>query len=208
MRTPLFLIGSCLLSLTASLQGQEVGPSGFKIISIDAQGSGCRTGTFTTNVAADNMSFSLNFLENLAEAGPGFKLTDGRKNCQITVKLSVPDGWRFAVAGFDYRGYIKLDEGIEAQHTTKYYIQGDLKETSVSNSKIGPVDNPFFYQQQVNVTDKVWSLCEKERDMNINIAMRVWNADREKFPNAYGVMGTDSTEGSFQKWKLSWARCP
>ena len=44
--------------------------------------------------------------------------------------------------------------------------------------------------------------------MNINMTMRVWNADRDKFPNAYGVIGTDSAEGSFQKWKLSWSRCP
>ncbi len=208
MRTPLFLLGSCLLSLTAPLQGQEVGPPEFKINSIAVKGSGCRANSFISNVAEDHLSFSLTFFENIAEAGPGFELKDGLKNCQITLNLSIPDGWRFAVAGFDYRGYIKLDEGIEALHTTKYYIQGDGAETSVTNSKKGPEDNAFHYQQQVKVADRVWSLCEKERAMNINMTMRVWNADREKFPNASGLIGTDSAEGSFQKWKLSWARCP
>jgi hypothetical protein len=154
------------------------------------------------------MSFSLTFFENLAETRPGLKPNEGRKNCQITVNLSIPEGWRFAVAGFDYRGYIKLDEGIEALHSTKYYVQGDERETVVSNSKKGPEDNAFFYQQQVKIADKVWSFCGKERAMNINMAMRVWNTNSDKFPNASGVIGTDSTEGSFQKWKLSWSRCP
>lgn len=208
MRTPLFLMGSCLLSLTAPLQGQEVGPAGFNISSITVGGSGCRENSFTTNVAPDRMSFALTFYENIAESGPGIDLKNGIKNCQITLNLSVPVGWRFAVAGFDYRGYIKLDEGVEALHNTKYYIQGAGPGTTVTNTKKGPEDNPFFYQQQVKIDDRVWSPCDKERAMNINMTMRVWNADRERFPNAYGVIGTDSAEGSFQKWKLSWSRCP
>ncbi|HYX39017.1 MAG TPA: DUF4360 domain-containing protein [Oligoflexus sp.] len=209
MRMPLIAIGSCLLSLTAPMQGEELVPSYVGITMVSVNGSGCPKDSVQTNIAKDRLSFSLNFWDYLAEVKPGSTPSSQRKFCQISVDLDVPTGWRFAVAGFDYRGYIKLDEGIEAAHNTEYYIQGTgMQGNSVTNSKKGPQDNAFFYQQQVKIADQVWSSCEKQRTMQIKLKMQVTNTDPNRFPNAEGTIGTDSVEGSFQKWKLSWSRCP
>ncbi|MDQ3234137.1 MAG: DUF4360 domain-containing protein [Pseudobdellovibrionaceae bacterium] len=209
MQMRFIAIGSCLLSLTAPMQGEELVPGYVGIIKVKVNGTGCPQDSVETNVAQDRLSFSLNFRDYVAEVGPGSSPSLQRKFCQIFIDLDVPTGWRFSVAGFDYRGYIKLDEGIEALHNTEYYIQGTgMQGTPVTNSKKGPQDNAFFYQQQVKIADQVWSSCAKERTMNIKLKMQVTNTDPNRFPNAQGTIGTDSVEGSFQKWKLSWSRCP
>ncbi|WP_141731587.1 DUF4360 domain-containing protein [Oligoflexus tunisiensis] len=210
MRMPYFLIGSCLLSLTAPTEGQEMVPDYFEITDVIFNGDGCPPGSVDKNVAADRLSFSLIFRNYIAEAAPHLSPSDGRRACQVTVNLRVPPGWRFAVAGFDYAGYMNLDEGIHAEHKTSYYYQATDKQGEFTNTKKGPQQNPFHFQQDVKLHDKLWSSCETKRALNIKTAIRVWNNDRTRYPNAAGVMGADSLIGDFhdQKWKLSWARCP
>jgi hypothetical protein len=184
-------------------------PDYFEITDIQLNGDGCPAGSVDKNVAEDRLSFSLMFRNYIAEAGPDFNPSDGRRSCQVTVNLKVPTGWRFAVAGFDYAGYMKLDAGIAAEHKTSYYFQANDKQGEFTNTKNGPDQNPFRFQQQVKLHDKIWSPCDTKRALNIKTTIRVWNTDRGKFPNAAGVMGTDSFIGEFhdQKWKLSWGRC-
>jgi len=210
MRMPIFLIGSCLLSMTTPTQGQAEVPAYFEITDVILNGDGCPPGSVEKNVATDKLSFSLNFREYLAETGPTFGPSEGRRACQVTISMNVPPGWRFAVAGFDYNGYMNLDEGISAEHKTSYYFQANDKQGEFTNTKYGPEDNAFYFKQQVKLQDKIWSPCDTKRALNIKTALRVWNADRTKFPNAAGVMGTDSITGTFhdQKWKVSWGRCP
>lgn len=210
MRTPLFLIGSCLLSLTAPVQGQELVPDYFKITDLVLNGDGCPEGSVDKNVAADKLSFSLIFRNYIAETGPDATPSNSRRACQVTVNLEVPPGFRFAVAGFDYAGFMSLDEGVAAEHKTIYYFQANDPQGEFTNTKNGPEENPFRFQQQVKLKDKIWSPCDTKRSLNIKTAIRVWNTDRTKFPNAKGVMGADSMIGEFhdQKWKLSWGRCP
>src|SRR5687768_15029044 len=121
MRMRSIAIGSCLLSLTAPGQGTEQVPDDFEITEVLFNGDGCPPGTVTKNVAPDRLSFSLSFSGYIAETGPNFEPSEGRRACQVTVNLKVPPGWKFAVAGFDYTGYMNLQEGIHAEHKTIYY---------------------------------------------------------------------------------------
>lgn len=210
MRTLSLVMGSCLLSMTGPGQAQETVPDYFEITDLAVNGDGCPTGTVDRNVAEDKQSFSLNFRDYIAEAGPSMTPSDGRKSCQLTITLRVPQGWRFAVAAFDYRGYMYLDTGISAEQKTTYYFQAADKQGEFTNTKTGPEDKAFYFNQQVKVSDKIWSPCDTKRAINIKTAIRVWNNDRTKYPNAQGVMGTDSIVGSFhdQKWQISWGKCP
>jgi hypothetical protein len=210
MRTPFLIAGLCLPALTGPLLAQDLVPDYFEITDVMVNGGGCAPGSVEKNVSADKLSFSLSFRDYIAEAGPNLNLGEGRKSCQLTITLRVPAGWRFAVAAFDYRGYMALDTGISAEHKTSYYFQANDKQGEFTNTKIGPEQNDFHFAQQVKLNDKIWSPCETKRALNIKSAIRVWNIDRTKFPNAAGVMGTDSILGEFhdQHWKLSWGRCP
>ena len=211
MRMPLFILGGPLLWLVmpAPAQAQSV-PDYFEITDITVNGAGCIPGSVSKNVAADKLSFTLGFQNYVAEVGPYLNPSDARKSCQMNISLKIPAGWRFAIASFDYRGYMNLDAGISAEHKTSYYFQAFEKTGEFSSTKVGPEQKDFRFQQQVDLNEVHWSACDNKRSLNIKTAIRLWNSDRTKYPNASGVMGTDAIDGQFQdqNWKLAWGRCP
>ena len=105
MTKSLAAMGSLLLSgsLFATAPSGEI-----TINDINYNGSGCPIGTVAQNVSDDNKAFTVIFSDYIAEAGDGISLRDGRKNCQLTLSLSVPQGWQYSIASFDYRGFAFL----------------------------------------------------------------------------------------------------
>ena len=106
-------------------------PGEVYIQDITYNGSGCPIGTVAENVSDDNQAFTLTFSDYIAEAGPGVSIRDGRRNCQVTLDLHVPQGWQFSLASFDYRGYVFLDEGMQAVHST-FITSKEVASTAVS----------------------------------------------------------------------------
>src|ERR1043165_583151 len=103
-----------------SIVGQPVHTAGWpstpppdKII-IDVatvNGSGCRPGTAAVAVSEDNEAFTVTYSEFMAQVGVGAQPTDFRKNCQISLKVHVPQGFTYAIAQADYRGFAHLESG-------------------------------------------------------------------------------------------------
>ena len=94
---------------------------------ITANGSGCPLGTVAQNISEDKQAFTLTFSEFVAETGPDTLSSQARKNCVVTLTLKVPVGWQYSVGSFNYRGFMGLDEGIKATHSTTYFFQGQPK---------------------------------------------------------------------------------
>ncbi len=211
MHVPYWIVGVPLLWQASAAAGQATQvPDSFEITDVTANGAGCAPGTVSKNIAEDKLSLTLSFRDYLAEISPSTIPSDARKACQLTISLKVSPGWRFAVASFDYRGFMNLDQGIAAEHKTTYYFQAQDKAGEFSSSKVGPEQNSFLFQQKVALTESIWSPCDAQRSLNIKTAIRVWNVDRIKYPYAAGVMGNDSIDAQFhdQQWKLLWKRCP
>ncbi|MEU0276668.1 DUF4360 domain-containing protein, partial [Streptomyces sp. NPDC006307] len=77
-------------------------------------GSGCPLGTAAVAVAPDNTAFTVTYSDYLAQVGVGAEPTDFRKNCQLNLVVHVPQGFTYAVASADYRGYASLAAGASA----------------------------------------------------------------------------------------------
>ena len=106
-----------LLAGLSSTASASVPSGDVYIKKISYNGSGCPRNSVNKNVSSDKKAFTLTFSEYIAEAGPGLSLRDGRKNCQVTVDLKVPQGWQFSIGTFDYRGFVYLENsGIRATH--------------------------------------------------------------------------------------------
>ncbi|HYX37496.1 MAG TPA: DUF4360 domain-containing protein [Oligoflexus sp.] len=183
------------------------------IKSIQVNGTGCPLGTVAQNISEDNQAFTLTFSEFVAETGPGLSPTSSRKNCVVTATLKVPVGWQYSIGSFFYRGYMGLDEGIRATHSTSYFFEGQGKTGTFASVKEGPLAQDFVFTDKIGLSSAImpdtWSECTKERALNINTSIRVSNVNANSYPNAQGLITNDSIDGEIkQVFGLTWRRCP
>src|SRR4051812_12485281 len=89
------------VALLASLAATGVpasasGPSDDMVIDVAAaNGSGCPLGSADVTVSPDSKAFTVTYSQFTAQAGPGTKPTDFRKNCQLALNVHVPQGDTF-----------------------------------------------------------------------------------------------------------------
>ncbi|KAG8834900.1 hypothetical protein FRC17_006447 [Serendipita sp. 399] len=114
-------------------------PSGFNITSIGVNGSGCPKGTTYYVLSEDRTAVTVTFSNYYASAGPGIKVTENRKNCEVSLGVRVPKGFFFGIATVDYRGFYQLDAKVTATQRAVYHFQGQLKEAVARSTLTGPI---------------------------------------------------------------------
>lgn len=200
------LASSVLVGSAASARGiMDNPPSDHIVIDLVAMaGSGCRPGTADVAVSPDNKAFTAIYSEYLAQAGPGIPAAEGRKNCQLNVLVHVPQGFTFAIAKVDYRGYGSLATGSTAVQRANYYFQGMTQSTFVNHPLAAPLDDNWIASDEVPVAAMVWHPCGELRNLNINTELRV-----TKGPSSNTSFVTmDSTDGSIQTtYHFAWRTC-
>jgi len=98
-------------------------------------GNGCMTGSVGSVIAADNSFMTIIFSQFFAEVGP-YVRNRHRAYCRLNVTLNSP-GWTLDIDSMDFRGYYKLDPGVNATIKTKYKFgeqQGKVC-ASINNEK-------------------------------------------------------------------------
>lgn len=198
------------LLLASNSFAQVLAPADPVIIKkITTNGTGCPLGTVASNISEDKQAFTLTFSEFVAEAGPGLAPSAGRKNCILTATLGVPVGWQYSIGSFYYRGFMALDQGIRATHSTSYFFAGVGRTGTFSSTKDGAYSSDYVYSDKVGLESVNWSDCNAERDLNINTSIRVSNTNSTKYPTAQGLITNDSIDGEIkQVFGLSWRKCP
>src|SRR2546427_79784 len=91
---------------------------------VTVNGTGCKPGTAAVAVSEDNTAFTVTYSEFIAQVGVGAGPLDWRKNCQLSLKVHVPQGFTYAIAQADYRGFAHLERGATALERANYYFQG------------------------------------------------------------------------------------
>jgi hypothetical protein len=179
------------------------------IENVSFKGTGCADeSTASVNISEDKQAFTVTFSEFLAEAGVGIPASASRKNCALTLDLDIPAGWQFSIADFNFRGFMTLDQGISAEHSATYFLQGDPKQLKFASTNKGPFSEDYVYTDTIGIGSQVWSACGIKRALSINTAIRVWNTNKIKFPTAAGLITNDSIDGEItQVWGLTWRKC-
>ncbi|MGX1758227.1 DUF4360 domain-containing protein [Streptomyces lydicus] len=183
-------------------------PSGKITITVaTVNGSGCRPGSAAVAIAPDNTAFTVTYSEYLAQAGAGSKPTDSRKNCQIALNVHVPQGFTYAVARADYRGYASLARGARGLEQAGYYFQGQQQTARKSHTFTGPYDSNWQTSDETDIDALVYAPCGEERYFNINTEMRVDAKSAD--PKATSYMAMDSTDGNINTvYHFAWKECP
>ena len=210
----LLLSGAIAALLTTALpaQGQSSGfedPPPDKIV-IDVatvNGSGCPAGTAAVAVSEDNTAFTVTYSEYLAQAGGNSDPTAFRKNCQLNLIVHVPQGFTYAIASADYRGFAALQPGATGTQRASYYFQGSPNTAAKTHPFNGPYDDNWQATDTTDWAQLVWAPCGVQRNFNINTEIRVGAGTQQ--PGKVSFMTMDSTDGDISTvYHMAWKECP
>ncbi|MFJ3876056.1 DUF4360 domain-containing protein [Streptomyces sp. NPDC090077] len=175
---------------------------------VQVNGSGCRPGTANVAVSPDNTAFTVTYSEYLAQVGKDAKATDSRKNCQLGLSVNVPQGYTYAIAKADYRGFASIAPGASATRNASYYFQGMSQTAYRSHTLNGPAEGNWQVSDAVPVEALVFHPCGAKRNLNINTELRA-QAGTSDTANTTSYVAMDSTDGSFNTvYHFSWKTCP
>jgi hypothetical protein len=192
-------------SFAASAQEAAAGPNPADVYveSISYGGTGCPQGTVAQSFSNDRTAFTLIFDSYIASTGPGLPITESRKACQLNVNLHVPQGWSFAIASVDYRGFVQLPAGATASQEATYYFSGQTVQSARTTNFVGPIARDYLVQDQVPLLSLVWSQCNAVRPLNIKSAVAIVAGSSQS-----AQITTDSIDGKVKTlFKLAWIRC-
>ncbi|EXU68651.1 MULTISPECIES: DUF4360 domain-containing protein [Streptomyces] len=185
-----------------------VPPDKIVITVATVNGSGCPAGTAAIAVSPDNTAFTVTYSDYLAQVGKGSKPTDFRKNCQLSLVTHVPQGFSYAIASVDYRGFAHLEKGASASQKASYYFQGQSQTSSNTHNYTGAYDDNWQATDVSDIATVVWSPCGELRNFNINTELRV-NAGTSNTQETTSFIAMDSTDGDVSTtYHFAWKECP
>lgn len=208
---PLLALSSLAAFSQLGMSQEAPNPSQVYIKTIGAMGTGCKQGTFATNLSDDRKAFTVNFSDFIAYMAPGASIAEARKNCSITLTLNVPAGWQYSVGSFNYRGYMDVAPKVLAEHSTSYFFQGTGQTGSFVAREQGPITKDFVYTDRIGLTSvyipDTWSPCNVERALTINPSIRL-TKQAGYDQNSESIITNDSADGEItQVFGLSWRKC-
>ncbi|MCX3062233.1 DUF4360 domain-containing protein [Streptomyces beihaiensis] len=170
-------------------------------------GSGCPKGTAAVAVSTDNTAFTVTYSQYLAQVGGVSDPTAFRKNCELSLVVNVPQGFTYAIASADYRGFASLQPGASGTEKASYYFQGSADTAAKSHEFDGAYSDNWEATDTTDVAQLVWAPCGVERNFNVNTELRVDAGTSD--PARTSFMTMDSTDGSINTtYHLAWKECP
>lgn len=197
IRSSLVVIGALLLSVAAQAQGLRLGEPGYG-------GTGCPAGSASVTLSPDEKALSLLFDSYVAEAGNTTGRTVDRKSCNITIPVSVPQGFSVAVFRVDYRGYNFLPgNGARSRFDVEYFWAGS-RGPRMSRTFMGPMNDNYTLTDNLVAQTLVWTPCGASVNLRINSSMMAQSNSRMDQTIAT-VDSADVSSGLV--YHLQWRRC-
>jgi hypothetical protein len=170
-------------------------------------GSGCPMGTAAVAVSPDNTAFTVTYSDYLAQVGVGAAPIDFRKNCQLNLIVHVPQGFTYAIAQADYRGFASLAAGATAVERANYYFQGSAHTAFVQHRFSGALRDDWHTTDITDIAALVFAPCGELRNFNINTELRV-NAGTSNPHTTTSFITMDSTDGAVDTiYHFAWEQC-
>jgi hypothetical protein len=202
------LMAASIIVPPGGAPGTTPPPDHITIDVVTVNGSGCPAGTAAVAVAPDNKAFTVTYSDFLAQVGVGARPTDFRKNCQLNLRVNVPQGFTYGIASADYRGFAHLEQGATGMERANYYFQGMSQTEYRSHSYAGPFSDDWQATDTTELAAIVYHPCGELRNFNINTELRV-NAGKSDPKTTTSFMSMDSTDGSIDTtYHFSWKECP
>jgi hypothetical protein len=129
-------------------------------------GSGCPSGIPGIGVSYNNgIQVTYGEMESVRAGGAG-SATPVQENCQLNLRVDVPDGMTYAVSSASTSARVGLTKGAEARLEQAIYIQGVSDTNYVKKELAGPVNG--MVNLAGSIAAKSFAPCGSERNLNIN----------------------------------------
>lgn len=173
---------------------------------VTVNGSGCPAGTARVTTAADNTSFRVIYNEYVAQTGSAADPTDFRKNCQLNLAIHIPQGFTYAIARADYRGFAFLRAGATGLMRAAYYFQGSSDTLYLDHPLSGPFTDTWHATDSTAIAELVFRPCGRDVNLNINTELRV--RAPASSPKSTNVMAMNTTRGDIDTlYHFHWKKC-
>ncbi|SDZ00628.1 protein of unknown function [Amycolatopsis xylanica] len=168
--------------------GTDEVPASVEVASVN--GSGCPAGTADTSASGN--TFSVSYRAFFAQAGGGANPADSRRNCQLSLRVSLPPGYTYGLAATSYTGFAHVEEGASALHRVSFYFQGTSPTVAVDHPFTGPLTGEW--RSDYRPAEIVYSPCGDDRNLNINAELRVRTTD----PSKRSFLVADASRGALR----------
>lgn len=145
-RIALFACTVATLTFGASSDAHAQNPSQPYIQSITYGGSGCPQGTVGASFSNDRRSYTLIFDAFVASGGPNVPATEGRKTCQLSLNIHVPQGNSSTCMTTTHRGYMQKPGGADMSQQVLYSLDGPQR----SHLMLTPREEPMVQDYITN----------------------------------------------------------
>jgi hypothetical protein len=197
-----------MMLLFASSAYADAPPTDHIVIDvITVNGSGCPAGTAAIAVSPDNTAFTVTYSNYLAQVGVGAAPTDFRKNCQLNLLVHVPQGFTYAIAAANYRGFASLAAGTTASERAGYFFQGQAPTATIIHNFTTPMLDDWQTTDTTDLAALVFAPCGMQRNLNINTELRV-AAGTSDPTKTTSFVSMDSTDGAITTtYHFAWMQC-
>lgn len=185
-----------LISAHANAQGLRLGIPAYG-------GSGCPAGTASVNLSPDETELSILFDSYIVEAGGNTGKRLDRKSCNVSIPVTVPQGYSVAIFQVDYRGFNLVPRGGMSRFDAEYFWAGSR---GIRQSRIfsGPVQDNYTLTDMLAATTLVWTPCGAEVNLRANTSM---TTQTNSF-NQQAMSTVDSADiSSGLVYHVQWRQC-
>ncbi|NRA65992.1 MAG: DUF4360 domain-containing protein [Pseudobacteriovorax sp.] len=198
MKQSLLILGS--LVVESMVYGQTA-----IIERVRTLGRACSVDTTATNVSPDGQAITLTFSEFAADISDGQSYV--RTFCRVNMDLLVPENVAFTIASVDYRGFVSLDDDVEANHWLSFGFGGSMY-TFETMAFAGPIFEDYAERVWLPISNESYSPCSRRQNrvrLRLhNVVTLRQNTDQE------GYIGVDSLDAELNQplgLVLKWKNC-
>jgi hypothetical protein len=161
------VIGMSLLMPLAPSAAQATARAATPYVTLrvaSVMGSGCPNGSSVVTGVPDDKAFTVSFSQ--------FRVNGGTyKNCVVSINVSVPAGWTYAVYEVNNRGFGVLDAGATGKLVMNSWFTGFPWTLRADQTFRGPYDD--FWQTTSKAGSLTYAPCGAVANLTLNNTLRV-----------------------------------
>ena len=206
-----YSVSAIVLGFFAALSAAEPTPDDkpdpgqVTITEVNYAGFGCPGGKAAVSHSPDWSTVTIIFDEYKASIGPGSKISDRAKNCNLNFKVNYPPGYQYTIYKSAFTGYGLLEKGVTLKQTSSYWFASFVNDKPTFHSTLaGPYNSDYTLTDTLATT--VWSPCGASTTLNINTQLVLTSSN----PQAQALINTSSIGIKMEyqhAYGVNWRRC-